>query len=163
MKERTVVISVRFHYRFTSIILTVVQTHNLSLISPFAHLVVSLGNDGTIYDIHSQQPNSRLDSADVAPYSSSSFKQSRDVILPDRLCTNGQTKLIKSEEVQQGRVSWPAMKLGLRAFGGKHSMTFVLFSLLGLLVAQSATSFQTWFLGYWGQMSNDGRDDMNLL
>jgi len=80
----------------------------------------------------------------------------------DHFSTEGQRKLVKSEQIQRGRVSWPAMKLGLRAFGGNNSTIFIVMSVLGLLVAQSATSFQSWFLGFWGERSKSGQAD-NLL
>lgn len=98
---------------------------------------------------------------DETTYSTSNIRTT-DVDIsarPSRLSLDGQRKLVKDEEIELGRVSWRAMKLGLRAFGGNNSKIFIAASFLGLLIAQSATSFQSWFLGYWGEKSKSGQAD----
>lgn len=59
-------------------------------------------------------------------------------------------KLIVSEEVHQGHVTWKAMKLFLSSTGGDHPIVFFLTFLLGLQVVHLGLASQLYLVGYWG-------------
>ncbi|KAF9013099.1 P-loop containing nucleoside triphosphate hydrolase protein [Cyathus striatus] len=59
-------------------------------------------------------------------------------------------KLVDAEEVEKGIVSWKAIRLFLFHLGGKHPLTFLAIVLAGIISTDLSTTFQTWFMGYWG-------------
>lgn len=70
----------------------------------------------------------------------------------ERTSSNGipEGKLIVTEEIQQGHVTWKAMKLFLASAAGDHPIMFFLAFLFGLLLCDLGIMSQTYFLGYWG-------------
>lgn len=61
---------------------------------------------------------------------------------------DGAGKLIVAEEIQTGRVRWPAMKLYFSNFGGVPLWSLVMFS---LVIVACLNMLQTWFLGRWAR------------
>lgn len=71
-------------------------------------------------------------------------------------------KLIVAEEIQQGHVTWKAMKLFFSSLGGNHPILFFLVFSFGLLVTDLATMSQSYFLGHWGsQYVERNPDEIN--
>lgn len=70
----------------------------------------------------------------------------------ERTSSNGipEGKLIVTEEIQQGHVTWKAMKLFFASAAGDHPIMFFLAFLFGLLLCDLGIMSQTYFLGYWG-------------
>jgi len=70
----------------------------------------------------------------------------------DSIPTNGvaQGKLIVAEDIQQGHITWKAMKLFFSAVGGSYPILFFCAFAFGLLLVDLSTMFQTYLLGYWG-------------
>lgn len=59
-------------------------------------------------------------------------------------------RLIAAEEIERGRVAWPAFRLFLRSLGGKHPILFCATIPLIILFTDLLNTFQVWYLGYWG-------------
>jgi len=70
----------------------------------------------------------------------------------DSIPTDGvaQGKLIVAEDIQQGHITWKAMKLFFSAVGGSYAILFFCVFAFGLLLVDLSTMFQTYLLGYWG-------------
>lgn len=70
----------------------------------------------------------------------------------DPIPTDGvaQGKLIVAEDIQQGHITWKAMKLFFSAVGGSYPILFFCVFAFGLLLVDLSTMFQTYLLGYWG-------------
>jgi hypothetical protein len=63
--------------------------------------------------------------------------------------TKADGKLIVAEEIEEGHVSWDALKLYFHGLGGNHALLFLILLLAGLGLGQLFYAFRTWFLGYW--------------
>ncbi|KAG1747913.1 uncharacterized protein EDB91DRAFT_1245381 [Suillus paluster] len=64
-------------------------------------------------------------------------------------------KLVMSEEIAEGHVSWPAFKLYLAGLGGNYPMTFWIVFLVLVSLSDLANVVQTWYLGYWASQYED--------
>lgn len=58
-------------------------------------------------------------------------------------------KLIIAEEVQEGNVSWKAMRVLLKAMGGNRASFFFTLWFMGPISQYLLASLSTWFLGDW--------------
>ncbi|KAJ3772853.1 hypothetical protein FB446DRAFT_788322 [Lentinula raphanica] len=58
-------------------------------------------------------------------------------------------KLIVAEEIQEGHVSWSAVKMYLTSMGGRYSWTFFLAFIFAMLITEIFNATHNWFLGYW--------------
>ncbi|KIJ62401.1 hypothetical protein HYDPIDRAFT_94464 [Hydnomerulius pinastri MD-312] len=137
----------------------ILVTHNIAIASPVAQFVVSLGSNGRI---RSQGSISEAISKDEAL--AAEVAKEQEILKKEVEVIEGQEvkkedkpsgKLVVSEEISEGHVSWAAFKLYLAALGGAHNLFFwVLF--LGLFVINNlANTVQTWFLGYWATQYED--------
>jgi len=59
-------------------------------------------------------------------------------------------KLILAEEIEEGHVSWRAIKLYFKGLGGTAPLLFVVVWVGGWFLLEVCTIFSVWFLGYWG-------------
>ncbi|KAJ4476620.1 hypothetical protein J3R30DRAFT_3759412 [Lentinula aciculospora] len=72
-------------------------------------------------------------------------------------------KLIVAEEIQEGHVSWSAVKMYLTSMGGQYSWTFFLAFLFAIFITEILNAFYTWFLGYWAsQYEYENRDPASV-
>jgi len=125
------------------------------MISPTAEFVVSLTRDGriatqrTIEDALNE--NETLMTETVEP-----VKKTEDVaetISRQHLLRDAESsKLIVSEEIALGHVSWPALKLYLSAMGGPG---FWILTLGALLISDSFNTLSAWYLRYWTSRYED--------
>jgi len=127
------------------------------LTSDLADFIVSLGGNGTIlsqgtdmsvaisgnFKLISEMKNSEecQDTREAAS------DRKEDPIPADGVA---QGKLIVAEDIQQGHITWKAMKLFFSAVGGSYPILFFCAFSFGLLLVDLSTMFQTYLLGYWG-------------
>ncbi|KAJ7042608.1 hypothetical protein C8F04DRAFT_1252025 [Mycena alexandri] len=131
----------------------IMVTHNVAMAKPVAKHVVSMGVDGHIHshgsisealatdevlaeELSKDQEvlDKKVDEVDAAP-------------VEEKKAADG--KLIVAEEVEEGHVSWDALKLYFKGMGGNHTFLFFSLFLLGLGLTELCQAIQTWFLGYW--------------
>ncbi|KDQ56809.1 hypothetical protein JAAARDRAFT_132140 [Jaapia argillacea MUCL 33604] len=130
----------------------ILVTHNMALAGPVANVVISLGTDGQVL---SQSPISNALEKDHRLSEELTLEKARiekaaeevDPVDPDVKKAEG--KLVVSEEIAVGHVSWSAIKMYLNAMGGYWPALFW-FAFLGCItLTEMANVLQTWFLGYW--------------
>ncbi|KAJ6512183.1 multidrug resistance-associated ABC transporter [Mycena vitilis] len=124
----------------------ILVTHNVALACPISKWVVSLSLDGSVVQgpVETIFKNDQLASAVEVEE-----ERTEDVIST----TDGKDlapigKLIVAEKSQQGMVKWPTYKLFLANLSSRPISFLCLICGL-LLLNEAATSFQSWFLGYW--------------
>ena len=59
-------------------------------------------------------------------------------------------KLVISEEIAKGHVTWESLKLYISGLGGDYPLTFFSIWISALVLTNCVETFQIWFLGYWG-------------
>ncbi|KIJ45713.1 hypothetical protein M422DRAFT_227467 [Sphaerobolus stellatus SS14] len=131
-------------------------THNVAMVAPIADFVVSLTLDGRIASqgtmADALKKNKKLvkevvESEEVAVKDDENV-DNKD---PGKKAPGSGSKLIVAEEIALGHVSWRAMRMYLSSLGG---ISFWVIFLVSMLLAQTANSFQSWFLGYWAEQYN---------
>ncbi|QRV86056.1 ABC transporter [Ceratobasidium sp. AG-Ba] len=131
-----------------------IVTHNVAMVGEVANFVVSLGSDGRVTSQGSVSATLKLN-LKLHPEADNdvSFDKKAQQKIAENERTEGGTmvnspdgKLIVAEEVAEGRVGWPALKMFLSAFGGTG---FWLFYLGGFALADVAGLLQTYWLGIW--------------
>ncbi|KAI0774725.1 multidrug resistance-associated ABC transporter [Trametes elegans] len=146
-------------------------THNVAMVSPIAEYVVSLGTDGHIASqgtLSKVLAKDKKLSEELAEEREEIKKAENEVdhVEPDDETAPKKTdgKLIVAEEIAEGHVSWPALKLYLSSMGGGHSLFFWLCVVGFLIITEFMGIFQTYWLGYWAQQYED-RDqaDVNVF
>src|ERR1700676_2078455 len=95
--------------------------------SPVAHFVVSLGIDGRIVSQGSMSDTLARDRDFVKEVNEDedAIKKAADEIDPTdskKVVAKGDGKLIVAEEIQEGHVSWQALKLFFAGLGGNHPL-----------------------------------------
>ncbi|KAK0452213.1 hypothetical protein EV421DRAFT_1888046 [Armillaria borealis] len=72
--------------------------------------------------------------------------------------------LIMTEEIQEGHVSWPSLRLYLIAIGGNHAPLFFGAFFGTFIVQQGLSTVQTWYLGFWAsQYENHDPSEVNVF
>ena len=142
---------------------------------PLADYVVSLGQDGriacrgTVSDALKKDKTLAKDVAKGARALKDDEKRI-DVEEPDEVAKPGDGKLILSEEIAEGHVSWdagerlffphfgllclidvPPVKLFIEGLGGSHPILFWILFAGGLVFCDAVLTIQTWFMGYWAE------------
>ncbi|PPQ75643.1 hypothetical protein CVT26_001623, partial [Gymnopilus dilepis] len=134
-------------------------THSIYLASRVADHVVSVGKDGRVKDQRAQVSSILAhDSAlaEEAQHDKEIVKVAKEEI--DQDCQKPKDgKLIMTEEVVEGHVTWKSFKLFLSSMGGKHPLLFFLAITGAFFLNSWWITFQSWFLGYWGTQY-EGRD-----
>jgi ABC-type multidrug transport system ATPase subunit len=108
-------------------------THNVALVTPVADFVVSLGTDGRIVATGSPSETVLKDRAlaeqvaheQEALELDADFDEEEDE--DDKKAAAKGSKLVVAEEVQQGHISWKAVKLFIGAFSGWPVMFWTVF------------------------------------
>ncbi|KAG0697813.1 hypothetical protein DFH29DRAFT_984146 [Suillus ampliporus] len=133
----------------------ILVTHNVAMASSVAHFVVSLGSNGQIVSQGSISEAIAKDdkfAAEVAKEQEVLAKEAEVVDTPEEPEADAKKsdgKLVMSEEIAVGHVSWPAFKLYLTGLGGNYPMTFWVVFLVLIGLTDFFNTVQTWFLGYW--------------
>ncbi|KAF5330041.1 hypothetical protein D9611_010477 [Ephemerocybe angulata] len=130
-------------------------THNIALASPVAEFIVSVGADGvatsrgndidailasepTLKGEFQQDAEAKVEGEERAIGASASDKDKK-----------AQGKLILSEEIKEGSVSWEALKLLIKSLGGNHVILFLAVWVASTAFQYIMISFNLWFLGHW--------------
>ncbi|KAF8744087.1 P-loop containing nucleoside triphosphate hydrolase protein, partial [Rhizoctonia solani] len=135
----------------------IIVTHNVAMVSEVADFVISLGTDGriasqgTIDEAYRSNPKLKAEAE-----KDEELERKGDQVVDDsnpvdkRNDSNKKSdgKLMVAEEVAEGHVSWPALKLFLAAFGG---MWFWTMYMTGFILADVGTLGQTYWLGVWAR------------
>ncbi|KAI3622081.1 atp-binding cassette transporter [Moniliophthora roreri] len=129
----------------------ILVTHNVAMARPIAGFVVSL-KDGRIASqgTMSEALDHSLALKEEAKRDQEAIDRVREEVdakAPTETEANG--RLIVAEEIEEGHVSWPAVKMYLKGMGGTHSWVFFLAVIGSLLISELSHTSQTWFLGHW--------------
>ncbi|KAG1749648.1 uncharacterized protein EDB91DRAFT_1334077 [Suillus paluster] len=139
----------------------ILVTHNVAMASSVAHFVVSLGSNGRIVSQGSISEAIAKDhkfAAEMAKEQEVLAKEAEVVDNPEEPNADAKKsdgKLVMSEEIAEGHVSWPAFKLYLAGLGGNYPMTFWVVFLVLVALTDLASTVQTWYLGYWASQYED--------
>ncbi|VDB84814.1 unnamed protein product [Peniophora sp. CBMAI 1063] len=132
-------------------------THNVALTRPIAEFVVAFGSQGAI--VSRGTVDDALEKDDTLKHE---FEEQAIVIEktelevvnteePDADSKPTDGKLIVEEEVQRGRVSWPAIRLFLSALGGGYPLAFWLGFAFFLALSSALPNIQVYWLGTWAE------------
>ncbi|KAI9431381.1 hypothetical protein H4582DRAFT_2085045 [Lactarius indigo] len=131
-------------------------THNFAMASPLADYVVSLNKDGRIASRGSVSDALKKDKTLAKELAKGARaiednEEKIDWVKPDETVKSADGKLILTEEIAGGHVSWDAVKLFINGLGGAHSVLFWILFPVGLLLYDALMTVQTWFMGYWAE------------
>ncbi|KAF8889981.1 multidrug resistance-associated ABC transporter [Gymnopilus junonius] len=145
----------------------ILVTHNVALTSPIANNTISVSIDGYVHEVGTdisaaledpllaQQIEQEIDEALVE-------EEVVDAVKKEDVSKSG-GKLILSEEIVQGRVTWRSIMLFLKGLGGDRPYFFMFAWMLGITLMHSGSMFAVWFLGYWGsQYENQNPEDVKV-
>lgn len=157
IKDRTILLVVSPIHWVNYWMLTWNQTHNIALASPIADFIVSIGSDGRI-----KSQGTKVSAAlKNNPALAAEAKHDKEVIeiaqtelvetetAPPKPSADG--KLVIAEEIAEGHVTWKSIMLLIRSVGGNHPFVYYTVILTVLVLVEFMVTFQTWYLGYWGQ------------
>lgn len=142
--------------------LTIVQTHNVSLTSPIAAKIIAIGLDGVAQEVSNITEVVNMDAKFAAKVKMEQDENQVEVIdqgKRDEKDADG--KLILAEDIEQGHVSWKAIKLFLQGLGGKFPFLFMTVWIGGLFLHEGCNAISVWFLGFWGKQYQ-GRDPSDV-
>ncbi|KAH9939279.1 uncharacterized protein BXZ73DRAFT_99483 [Epithele typhae] len=133
----------------------ILVTHNVAMASPIADYVVSLSTDGRVSGQGTLSKviakNDEL-SKELAQ-EEAELKKTEDTVdtaeFEAEVATKADGKLIVAEEIAVGHVSWSALFLYLGSMGGGHAILFWFTALFMLVLVETMTVLQTYWLGYW--------------
>ncbi|CAE6448544.1 unnamed protein product [Rhizoctonia solani] len=136
----------------------IIVTHNVAMVSEVADFVVSLGSDGRITSQGNIDEAFRLNpKLKAEAEKDQELERKGDQVVDDsnpadkKDDANTQKsdgKLMVAEEVAEGHVGWPALKLFFLALGG---FWFWVVYLLGFILADVATLAEMYWLGIWAR------------
>ncbi|KAH7340935.1 hypothetical protein B0J17DRAFT_612426 [Rhizoctonia solani] len=136
----------------------IIVTHNVAMVSEVADFVISLGTDGrivsqgTIDEAYRSNPKLKAEAE-----KDEELERKGDQVVDDsnpadkKDDTNAKKsdgKLMVAEEVAEGHVGWPALKLFLLAFGG---FWFWVVYMAGFILSDVGVLAQTYWLGVWAR------------
>ncbi|KAK7461891.1 hypothetical protein VKT23_008323 [Stygiomarasmius scandens] len=137
----------------------ILVTHNVALARPIASFVVAMKDgriesQGTVADALSKDATLSKEAVKDQQAISRTTEEVDHQPPPDE--PKGDGKLIAAEEIEEGHVSWPALKMYFSGMGGSYPWIFF-FSVVGAsLFTEIINSFETWFIGsYWSSQYND--------
>ncbi|KAH8986103.1 hypothetical protein EDB92DRAFT_1949382 [Lactarius akahatsu] len=155
-------------------------THNVTMVTPLADYVVSLGKDGLIAGHGSISDALKKDKtlAKELAEGTRAIKDEEKKIdseEPDETARPADGKLILAEEISEGNVSWDAgeppvqsfrisdgeihfiplekyeVKLFINGLGRAHPVLFWITYAGGMLLFSTFMTMQAWFMGYWAE------------
>ncbi|KAG9098020.1 hypothetical protein FS749_004906 [Ceratobasidium sp. UAMH 11750] len=134
-----------------------IVTHNVAMVSEVADFVISLGSDGRIASQGSIADALRLNSKlraevekeeELEKKADETVDDNQPVEQKEAPAKSSDGKLIVAEEIAEGRIQWPALKLFLMAFGGAG---FWFIYAAGFIFSDVAVLLQTYWLGVWAR------------
>ncbi|KAJ7456632.1 hypothetical protein FB451DRAFT_1048362 [Mycena latifolia] len=146
----------------------ILVTHNVAMAKPIAQYVVSMGLDGHVHSHGSISEALATDEVLAEELDKDQEVLDKKVEEVDALPateSKADGKLIVAEEVEEGHVSWDALKLYFRGMGGNnHTVSFFAIFLIGLGLTELCQAIQTWFLGYWaGQYGEHDASEVDVF
>ncbi|KEP49369.1 ABC transporter [Rhizoctonia solani 123E] len=135
----------------------IIVTHNVAMVSEVADFVVSLGTDGRVASQGSIDEAFRLNpklkaeakkDQELERKGGQTVDDNNPVDKDNINAKKPDGKLMVAEDIAEGHVGWPALKLFLLAFGG---VWFWVVYLLGFTLADVAVLGQTYWLGTWAR------------
>ncbi|EEB89519.1 hypothetical protein MPER_12372, partial [Moniliophthora perniciosa FA553] len=134
----------------------ILVTHNVVMLQPLAGNVISV-KDGKITSRGTVSEALRKDEILAAEVEKEKEAEelAEEVVDPTAAEPQKDGKLVLPEEIDIGRLGWPAWKLWLTSLGGQHYVLFFLLFVGLYLAADAAEASQTWYLGYWAQQYNE--------
>lgn len=129
------------------------QTHNVAMVKEIADFVVSLGSDGRVASQGDIESALRLDPKLRAEVErDEELEKKGEQVVDDKDPADGKDvqsgksdgKLMVAEEIDEGHVGWPALRLFLLAMGG---LGFWVVYFGGFILADAAVLGQTYWLG----------------
>ncbi|KAF9243723.1 hypothetical protein BU15DRAFT_71850 [Melanogaster broomeanus] len=132
----------------------ILVTHNVAMASTVAQYVVSLNSNGRVISqgtlseaiAHDDQLAAEMaKEQEILQQKGENSKSSQPSEMPDK----GNGKLILSEEILAGHVSWSAFKLYLSNVGGGHATLFWIAFTFLMGATNVIVITQAWFLGHW--------------
>ncbi|KAJ7286214.1 hypothetical protein C8J57DRAFT_1446843 [Mycena rebaudengoi] len=137
----------------------ILVTHNVAVAKPIANFVVSMDADGRVHSQGTIAEALAMDKvlAEELSKDQAVLDRKEDEVdaLPATADLKEDSKLIVAEEIAEGHVGWPALKLYLKGLGGDHALLFFTFLLLGLALTEISMTLQTWYLGFWASQYNN--------
>ncbi|KAF8218227.1 hypothetical protein K438DRAFT_1925383 [Mycena galopus ATCC 62051] len=137
----------------------ILVTHNVALTSKLADFVVSVGLDGHVYSRGSISDALSKDEILTQEVSQDQANLEADQQIDPTPADEAQIsdgKLIVTEELEIGRVSWDALNM----FFSAHSAGNIVLFFTGLAFVSVLTSlasrFETWYMGYWAGQYGKG-------
>ncbi|KAH6916807.1 ATP-binding cassette transporter [Coprinopsis sp. MPI-PUGE-AT-0042] len=130
----------------------VMVTHNVALASTVAQFVVSFGGDGKILSQGSISDALKNNKALAEEFETDQelAQKADDEVDPDpKPSQPADGKLIVAEEMQEGHVSWDALKMYFSSLGGRSPFLVIFSYLAFMFLSEMTLAGQTWFLGYW--------------
>ncbi|PCH35585.1 hypothetical protein WOLCODRAFT_107550 [Wolfiporia cocos MD-104 SS10] len=136
----------------------ILVTHNVTMASPIAQFVVSLGTNGRVLSqgtlSNALEHDAKL-AAEVADELAAIDRAEEEIDADNEDDKDKEKKpdgkLVVAEEIAVGHVGWPALKLYLASLGGKHSTLFWMSCLITILLSEFLDNTSVWFLGYWAR------------
>ncbi|KAE9395907.1 P-loop containing nucleoside triphosphate hydrolase protein [Gymnopus androsaceus JB14] len=130
----------------------ILVTHNIAITRPIAGFVVALKegrieSQGTVSEALGKDPVLAEEARIEQQVIDKTGEEVDDQRPPEE--TKGDGKLIVAEEIQEGHVSWSAVKMYLTSMGGQYSWAFFLAFIFTMFVTEVLNALQTWYLGYW--------------
>ena len=114
-------------------------------VEALASALVPITEDSSVSEL--ADANTQHPAADVADAAAAGDPQNQEDH-QKRAQVDG--KLILAEEIEEGHVSWRAIKLYFKGLGGSTPLLFVVVWVGGMFVLEGCVMFSVWFLGYWG-------------
>jgi hypothetical protein len=121
---------------------------------PLANYVVSLGLNGHVHShssIAEALATDKVLAEELNKDQEVLAKKTNEIDALPATKTKADGKLIVAEEIEEGHVSWDALKFYFHGLGGNHALLFFILVLTGLGLEQLLNAFRTWFLGYWAR------------
>ncbi|KAH8086617.1 hypothetical protein BXZ70DRAFT_1067776 [Cristinia sonorae] len=132
----------------------ILVTHNVALTSSIADFIVSMGSNGRILSQGSLSKALAKDkklSAELQE-ETKQIEKAEHEIDPVEAGTNEQSKkgkLIVAEEISEGHIGWPALKMWFYSMGGNRVFLFWGAFVLAMALTPLIDMYLTWYLGYW--------------
>lgn len=130
------------------------KTHNVALTSPISGHIVAIGQDGVareVSDISEVLGSDKILASEVAKEEDEAEVEKEVIDMTnEKNEKEADGKLILAEEIEEGHVSWKAIKLYLKGLGGDAPVFFFTIWLAGTVLVEACNMFAVWFLGYWG-------------
>ncbi|KAL0957018.1 hypothetical protein HGRIS_003119 [Hohenbuehelia grisea] len=143
----------------------ILVTHNVAITSSVADFVVSLGSDGRVMSsgsVSEALANNKFLAKEVKE-NEETVEKAEELVDDAQITEVGAEakpkpsdgKLIVEEEIEEGHIGWPALKMYFSGLGGSYPLLFFTVYFGCDLFLQIILSSQTWFLGHWAAQYDD--------